>query len=58
MVDTCQATTLYKRISAPNVLAIGSSGKGENSYSVGTLTDVLLLLSCMCVKSQWHALMI
>lgn len=33
MVDTCQATTLYERIYSPNIIAIGSSGKGENSYS-------------------------
>ena len=33
MVDTCQANTLYKRFYSPNVLAIGSSKFGENSYS-------------------------
>ena len=33
MVDTCQANTLYTRFYSPNVLATGSSGKGENSYS-------------------------
>lgn len=33
MVDTCQANTLYSRIYSPNVLATGSSQKGQNSYS-------------------------
>ncbi|KNE62032.1 hypothetical protein AMAG_07290 [Allomyces macrogynus ATCC 38327] len=33
MVDTCQANTLYSRISAPNVVAVGSSAKDESSYS-------------------------
>jgi phosphatidylinositol glycan class K len=33
MVDTCQANTLYKRFYSPNILAIGSSKKSENSYS-------------------------
>ncbi|RKP24187.1 peptidase C13 family-domain-containing protein, partial [Syncephalis pseudoplumigaleata] len=33
MVDTCQANTLYERFSSPNVLATGSSARGENSYS-------------------------
>lgn len=33
MVDTCQAATLHKRIYSPNIVAIGSSIKGENSYS-------------------------
>jgi len=33
MVDTCQANTLYKRFYSPNILAIGSSRLGENSYS-------------------------
>ncbi|EPQ27607.1 uncharacterized protein PFL1_04745 [Pseudozyma flocculosa PF-1] len=33
MVDTCQANTMYSRIYSPNVLATGSSKKGQNSYS-------------------------
>lgn len=33
MVDTCQANTLYERFYSPNILAAGSSAKGENSYS-------------------------
>lgn len=34
IVDTCQANTLYKQFYSPNILAIGSSRYGENSYSV------------------------
>lgn len=33
IVDTCQASTLATRISSPNIISIGSSGKGENSYA-------------------------
>ncbi|KAF3493018.1 hypothetical protein DY000_02058032 [Brassica cretica] len=33
MVDTCQAATLFNQLQSPGVLAIGSSLKGENSYS-------------------------
>jgi len=33
LIDTCQANTLYKRFYSPNILAVGSSRKGENSYS-------------------------
>ena len=33
MVDTCQASTLFSQFRAPNVVSIGSSQKGENSYS-------------------------
>ncbi|KAH7431192.1 hypothetical protein KP509_08G035700 [Ceratopteris richardii] len=33
MVDTCQAATLYAQLYSPGVLAIGSSRKGQNSYS-------------------------
>lgn len=34
MVDTCQANTLYSKLYSPNIVATGSSGKGENSFSV------------------------
>lgn len=34
MSDTCQASTLHTRIRAPNVIAIGSSRLGQNSYAV------------------------
>ena len=35
MVDTCQATTLFDEITSPEVLCIGSSVRGENSYAKG-----------------------
>jgi GPI-anchor transamidase subunit K len=34
MIDTCQANTMYRRFYSPNILGIGSSNLGENSYSV------------------------
>lgn len=40
MVDTCQANTLYTKIYSPNVLATGSSAKGQNSYSHGADYDL------------------
>lgn len=33
MIDTCQANTMYSKFYSPNILATGSSAKGENSYS-------------------------
>jgi len=33
MIDTCQASTMASRIYSPNVLAMSSSVKGQNSYS-------------------------
>ncbi|KAJ1738611.1 glycosylphosphatidylinositol anchor biosynthesis [Coemansia sp. RSA 989] len=33
VIDTCQANTMFSKFYAPNVLSIGSSAKGENSYS-------------------------
>jgi len=33
MADTCQAATLQKQFYSPNIIAIGSSKYGENSYS-------------------------
>ena len=33
MIDTCQASTMASKIYSPNVLAVGSSMKGQNSYS-------------------------
>lgn len=33
MIDTCQAATLLENIYSPNVISIGSSVKGESSYS-------------------------
>jgi len=40
MVDTCQANTLYKQFYSPNILAIGSSKLGENSYSHHSDADI------------------
>lgn len=40
MVDTCQAATLFNQLHSPGVLAIGSSMKGENSYSHHLDSDV------------------
>ncbi|KAK9085809.1 hypothetical protein Sjap_026220 [Stephania japonica] len=40
MVDTCQAATLFNQFHSPGVLAIGSSMKGENSYSHHLDSDV------------------
>uniref|UniRef100_V5EZD4 GPI-anchor transamidase n=1 Tax=Kalmanozyma brasiliensis (strain GHG001) TaxID=1365824 RepID=V5EZD4_KALBG len=40
IVDTCQANTLYSRIYSPNILATGSSEKGQNSYSHGADDDL------------------
>ncbi|XP_059641452.1 uncharacterized protein LOC132283515 [Cornus florida] len=40
MVDTCQAATLFSQLRSPGVLAIGSSMKGENSYSHHLDSDV------------------
>lgn len=34
MIDTCQANTMLTKFYSPNILATGSSGVGENSYSV------------------------
>ncbi|XP_019417178.1 PREDICTED: putative GPI-anchor transamidase [Lupinus angustifolius] len=40
MVDTCQASTLFSQLHSPGVLSIGSSKKGENSYSHHLDSDV------------------
>jgi len=33
VIDTCQANTMYERFYSPNVMGMGSSSKGENSYA-------------------------
>ena len=33
MIDTCQASTMCNYITSPNIVCVGSSQKGENSYS-------------------------
>ncbi|CAM6100844.1 unnamed protein product [Calypogeia fissa] len=40
MVDTCQAATLHSQLYSPGLLAVGSSLKGENSYSHHLDSDV------------------
>jgi phosphatidylinositol glycan class K len=40
MIDTCQANTMYTRFYSPNIIASGSSAKGQNSYSHHTDTDI------------------
>ncbi|KAH0458138.1 hypothetical protein IEQ34_013453 [Dendrobium chrysotoxum] len=40
MVDTCQAATLFSQLHSPGALAIGSSKKGENSYSHHLDSDI------------------
>jgi len=40
ITDTCQAATLQNKFYTPNILAYGSSGKGENSYSHHVDADV------------------
>ncbi|CAN7096846.1 unnamed protein product [Brassica rapa subsp. narinosa] len=40
MVDTCQAATLFNQLQSSGVLAIGSSLKGENSYSHHLDSDI------------------
>ena len=40
VIDTCQASTLYKTITSDNVISIGSSKLGESSYSYRTDKDL------------------
>jgi phosphatidylinositol glycan class K len=40
MIDTCQAATMYSKITSPNVLACASSLKGESSYSHHASNDI------------------
>jgi phosphatidylinositol glycan class K len=44
MADTCQAGTLATAIKSPNVVAVGSSRLGQNSYAAGTDFEVGLSL--------------
>ncbi len=36
IADTCQANTLYERLHSPNVVMVGSSARGESSWSKGS----------------------
>ncbi|WFD01915.1 glycosylphosphatidylinositol anchor biosynthesis [Malassezia obtusa] len=40
MIDTCQASSMAQPIYSPNVLAVGSSLTGQNSYSYNIDSDV------------------
>jgi glycosylphosphatidylinositol transamidase (GPIT) subunit GPI8 len=40
MIDTCQANTMYERFYSPNVIATGSSGVDQSSYSHHADNDV------------------
>ena len=40
MIDTCQANTMFERFYSPNIIATGSSGIDESSYSHHADTDV------------------
>lgn len=55
MIDTCQANTMLTRLYSPNVLATGSSAKGENSYSVGLFFFVPLGPFVQTSHPQHHA---
>lgn len=33
IIDTCQANTLFNKFYSPNIVSVGSSALGENSYS-------------------------
>lgn len=55
MIDTCQANTMYSKIYSPNVLATGSSPKGENSYSVCSDTSwIPIVISRHCSSFIQH----
>nr|CAG4711592.1 unnamed protein product [Naegleria fowleri] len=40
IVDTCQAGSLFDKLYTPNVIAVGSSKRGENSYSHHSDLDI------------------
>ena len=42
MIDTCQAASMFEKISSPNVITIASSSKGESSYSVHFSSFIIL----------------
>lgn len=45
LVDTCQANTLFETFYSPNIAAVGSSARDENSYSVFGKAFFLLVLT-------------
>ncbi|OMJ21226.1 GPI-anchor transamidase [Smittium culicis] len=42
MIDTCQANTMYQAFYSPNIVAVGSSNKGQNSYSFDSYNPELI----------------
>ncbi|PWN30342.1 hypothetical protein BDZ90DRAFT_225203 [Jaminaea rosea] len=44
IIDTCQANSMYSKIYSPNVIAVGSSQVGQNSYSHHTDADLGIAL--------------
>lgn len=50
MIDTCQANTMWSKLYSPNLLAAGSSAKGENSYSVRR--PFVWLRRCRCWRHR------
>lgn len=42
MIDTCQANTMYTQFYSPNIVGVGSSNLGENSYSVSRFSQYIL----------------
>lgn len=44
IVDTCQANSMYSKIYSPNVIAVGSSKVGQNSYSHQNSPDLGIAL--------------
>ncbi|CAO1615948.1 unnamed protein product [Sympodiomycopsis kandeliae] len=44
IVDTCQANSMYSKIYSPNVIAVGSSKIGQNSYSYHNSPDMGIAL--------------
>lgn len=44
IIDTCQANSMYSKIYSPDVIAVGSSEVGQNSYSHHTDADLGIAL--------------
>ncbi|MGK3741020.1 MAG: glycosylphosphatidylinositol transamidase (GPIT) subunit GPI8 [Bacillariaceae sp.] len=54
IADTCQAFTLFDKVTTPNVLALGTSLIGESAYAHHSKLcsveyfPMFLLVSCVC----------
>jgi phosphatidylinositol glycan class K len=65
VADTCQAFTLFDKVTAPNVLTLGTSLKNENAYAHHCTywIRVILMISFYCchfmyltrIFSSYHA---